>query len=185
HWQDTVDWQRVYAAGKRFAVIKATQGQTFLDSQYATNHANARAAGIRTTAYHFASPDGSSGDALKEADWFVANAKLLPGDLFPALDLEQAGGLGTSALQNWVKAWLGEVSKKLGGVKAMVYTSPAFWKKYLGDTSMFADAGYTVLWVAHWDVATPWVPGNSWGGRGWTFWQYDNCGHVSGISGCV
>ena len=98
HWQDSINWPRVYAAGKRFAFIKATQGQSILDSQYATNHANARAAGIRTTAYHFASPDGTSGDAVKEADWFVANADLQPGDLFPALDLEQAGGLGTSAL---------------------------------------------------------------------------------------
>src|SRR5204863_2526359 len=24
-----------------------------------------------------------------------------------------------------------------------------------------------------------------WGGRGWTFWQYDDCGTVPGISGCV
>jgi hypothetical protein len=67
----------------------------------------------------------------------------------------------------------------------MIYTSPAFWKTYLGDTTMFADQGYTVLWVAHWFVSAPTTPAANWGGRSWTFWQYDNCGSVPGIGGCV
>jgi hypothetical protein len=29
------------------------------------------------------------------------------------------------------------------------------------------------------------VPANNWGGHSWTFWQYDDCGSVAGISGCV
>ena len=67
----------------------------------------------------------------------------------------------------------------------MIYASPAFWKKYLGDTTTFADQGYAVLWVAHWFVDGPTTPANNWSNRGWTFWQYSNCGHVPGISGCV
>jgi hypothetical protein len=67
----------------------------------------------------------------------------------------------------------------------MIYTSPNFWKNSLGNTTMFADQGYGVLWVAHWFVTSPTVPASNWGGHGWTFWQYDDCGSVPGIAGCV
>ena len=111
-------------------------------------------------------------------------AALVDGDLVPALDLEVAGGLGTTALRNWVAAWLAQVTLRTG-IKPMIYVSPAFWKKYLGDTNWFAANGYRILWIAHWGVAQPTVPGGNWGGYGWTFWQYTDCGKVPGISGCV
>ncbi len=183
-YQDTIDWVQVAGAGKRFTIMRATLGQTYLDPTYAANHAGARAAGLQVTAYHFATPSSDPGDAIFEADWFVQNAALLPGDLIPALDLEQAGGLSATDLQAWVAAWLGEVYAKLG-VQPMIYTSPNFWKNAMDNTTMFADQGYPVLWVAHWGTSSPTVPANDWGGHGWTFWQYSNCGSVAGISGCV
>jgi GH25 family lysozyme M1 (1,4-beta-N-acetylmuramidase) len=184
HWQGTIDWTKVSAAGKRFVIMKATDGTTFIDPQYATNHARARAAGLRTTAYHFARPSTTAGDAVAEADHLVAVAGLGDGDMIPALDLETTGGLGTAALQSWVASWLHEVTARIG-VRPMIYTSPNFWKTYMGDTRSFADAGYTTLWIAHWNVASPTVPAQNWGGHGWTFWQYSDCGTVPGISGCV
>ena len=151
HWNGTINWPQVAGAGKTFAIIKATEGETFLDSMYATNHSGARAAGLRTTAYHFARPGLPTSEATIQADWFVQNAALLPGDLVPALDLEDSGGLSTTDLQSWVLAWLTEVNAKLG-VKAMIYTNPSFWQTYMGRTTMFADQGYTLLWIAHWFV---------------------------------
>lgn len=183
-YQQTVDWPQVAGAGKRFAIMRATLGQDYLDPTYATNHAGARVAGLQVTAYHYATPSASPGDAVIEADWFAQNAALLPGDLVPALDLEQTGGLSATDLQAWVGAWLGETYARLG-VRPMIYTSPNFWKNSMGNTTMFADQGYAVLWIAHWLVPSPSVPANNWGGRGWTFWQYDNCGSVPGIAGCV
>jgi GH25 family lysozyme M1 (1,4-beta-N-acetylmuramidase) len=183
-YQDAIDWAGVASAGKRFAIMRATLGDTYLDPTYATNHAGARAAGLQVSAYHFATPSSSPGDAALEADWFVRNAALLPGDLVPALDLEQTGGLAVSDLQAWVGTWLGEVTARLG-VRPMIYTSPNFWKNSMGDTTMFADQGYSVLWIAHWATSSPTVPAANWGGQGWTFWQYSNCGSVTGISGCV
>jgi GH25 family lysozyme M1 (1,4-beta-N-acetylmuramidase) len=55
----------------------------------------------------------------------------------------------------------------------------------MGDTDEFAKGGYSLLWIAHWFAPTPDVPGNNWGGYGWTFWQNDDCFSVPGISGCV
>jgi GH25 family lysozyme M1 (1,4-beta-N-acetylmuramidase) len=184
HWQGQIDWPMVAAAGKKFVIMKATEATDFVDWMYATNHAGARAAGMATTAYHFANPGATPGDAVAEANHFVDVAALTDGDLVPALDLEQSGGLSTTGLRNWVASWLAQVTLRLG-VKPMIYVSPAFWVRYLGDTTYFADAGYQILWIAHWGVSSPTVPAQNWGGRGWTFWQYSNCGSVPGISGCV
>ena len=121
---------------------------------------------------------------MLEADHFVDTAKLSQGNLIPALDLEVSGGLGVSALQNWVMAWMSRVTQRVGA-KPMIYSSPSFWSTYLGNTTMFATAGYKTLWIAHWGVSSPSVPANNWGGNGWTFWQWTDCWHVSGITGCV
>ncbi len=100
------------------------------------------------SAYHFARPDKTAGDAVAEADWFVANAQLTGKNMVPVLDLEDSGGLGATKLKQWAKAWLNEVQARLG-VKATIYTSPSFWQTHLADTRWFADNGYR-LWVAHW-----------------------------------
>jgi GH25 family lysozyme M1 (1,4-beta-N-acetylmuramidase) len=55
----------------------------------------------------------------------------------------------------------------------------------MGNTTWFANAGYKTLWIAHWNVSAPTVPAANWGGKGWTFWQWTSCGHVTGITGCV
>jgi hypothetical protein len=55
----------------------------------------------------------------------------------------------------------------------------------MADTTAIADAGYTVLWIAHWNVASPTLPANDWQGNSWKIWQYSNCGDVPGIDGCV
>lgn len=182
HWQGTIDWAKVKAAGKTFAIAKATEGIGWKDSSYDRNKAGATAQGIMFGAYHFARP--GSNDPVKEADWFVDNMDLERGMLIPTLDLERTGGLGTTALTNWVKAWLQRVDQRLG-VKAMIYVSPSFWRTYMGNSRWFADNGYSVLWVAHWNTTGPSVPADNWGGRSWTFWQYTSDGVVPGISGRV
>lgn len=184
HWQNTITWSKVAAAGKKFAIIKASESTNYVDPTYVANRSGAQAAGLWTGAYHFARPDATANDALAEATHFVSTVRLGTKDLIPALDLEVAGGLSVPALQTWVTTWLGEVTRRIG-IRPMIYTSPAFWSKYMGDTSALADAGYKTLWVAHWGVSSPTVPARNWGGKGWTFWQYSNCGTVSGISGCV
>ena len=184
HWQGTISWPKVAAAGKKFAIIKVTESYDYTDPQYATNHANARAAGLWTGGYHFAQPDATPGDAVREADYFASKVVLGVGDLIPALDLEVTGGLSVAALQSWVLTWLNEVYARTG-VRPMIYTSPNFWMNAMGNTSALANAGYKTLWIAHWGVTSPTIPANNWGGHGWTFWQYTSSGTVSGISGRV
>jgi GH25 family lysozyme M1 (1,4-beta-N-acetylmuramidase) len=185
HWNGTINWTSVAGAGITFAIQKASESQTYVDPTYETNRNGATAAGIKFTGYHFARPDTSANDAVLEADHFVETADLAPGDIIPALDLEDSGGLGVTALQNWTMAWMDRVTFRLG-VKPMIYSSPGFWTSYMGNTTMFATAGYKTLWIAHWTSnSAPTVPANNWGGYGWTFWQWTDCWHVNGITGCV
>lgn len=182
-WQGVIDWARVRAAGKHYAIAKATEGIGYEDPSYDRNKAGARANGLAVGAYHFARP-GTGNNPVREADWFIATAGYERGMLIPALDLEVSGGLGATALTSWVKAWLGRVYERLG-VRAMIYTSPSFWRNNMNDSRWFADNGYGILWVAHWNVASPSVPASNWGGRSWTFWQYSSQGRVPGIEGDV
>ncbi len=184
-WQATINWPQVKAAGKQFVVMKATQGTAYVDPMYATNRAGAMDVGIPMAAYHYADPDSAAGEAVLEADHYVAVAGLTAGNLLPALDLEKTGALAPAALQAWVRAWLDEVTAKLG-IQPMIYVSPNFWSSKMANNTSIAQAGYKVLWIANWGVTSPTVPANNWSGNGWTFWQYTDCGHVAGITtGCV
>ena len=184
HYQNLIDWTQVAASGVRFAFAKATEGTGYIDPMYATNLAGAAANGIAFGAYHFARPDLHPNGAITEADHFVDTAQIAPGNLLPVLDIERSGSLTPEEMTAWILTWLGEVTARTG-VMPMVYTSPIGWSNRTGDTTAIADAGYTMLWVAHWNIDAPTVPGNDWEGHGWTFWQYSDCGQVPGIVHCV
>jgi lysozyme len=185
HWQGAIDWQKVRGAGKKFALLKATEGTSFVDPKFATYRAGARAAGIVTGAYHYARPDSTPGDAVTEAQWLVSHiAPLASDDLVPALDLEATGGLSATALTQWVLDWMNEVYR-LTGRQAMVFTWAGFWRNNLADSQVVAQAGYG-FWASDGSAkSSPRLPANNWAGNGWWFWKYDNCGSVAGIAGCV
>jgi GH25 family lysozyme M1 (1,4-beta-N-acetylmuramidase) len=185
HWQGTIDWAKVRAAGKKFAFIKASEHTSFVDDKYLTNRSRAKAAGVLVGAYHFARPNSGTTDAYAEADHFIETADWVSGELRPVLDLEDTGGLSSSALQTWVKAFVGRIYERTG-VRAIIYVSPSFWSTKMGNSAWFAQNGYDVLWIAHWTTASsPSVPAENWGGKSWTFWQYTSDGSVAGISGRV
>jgi GH25 family lysozyme M1 (1,4-beta-N-acetylmuramidase) len=179
-YQNTIDWTAVNHDRVGFVIMRATKGSTELDTAYATNLAGATDNGFILGAYHRATPSSAAGDAVAEADHFVAIARNAAGDLLPALDIEEAGGLSVGGLRDWVRTWLARVHHQLG-VRPMIYSSPNFWRTSMGDSTWFATHGYP-LWIAHWYVPAPDVFANDWGGHGWTFWQWTSTGSVSGIT---
>ena len=189
NWQHQIDWLAVAGAGTTFVFAKATEGTTYTDLTFPVNRSGSTVLGMRFGAYHFARPSGSSdsavvASAIAQADYFLSVASPLPSELLPVLDVENAGGLSVTRLSLWVQTWLGQVVARTG-VKPIVYVSPNFWKTKLGDSPVVAAAGHR-LWIAHWtQAALPILPGASWGGLGWSFWQWSNCRHIAGIAGCV
>lgn len=182
-YQGTIDWAKVGNANVRFIIMRATKGPSYADARYATNSTGATAQNIKWTAYHYALPKGKKGDAVAQANFFVQTAQLQEGNILPVLDMEAAGGLGRSRLEDWIAQWLNRVYH-LTGNRPMIYTSPSFWRTFLGDSRRFSSHGYK-LWIANWEVASPDVPAGNWSGHGWTFWQWTDCGSVAGIKGCV
>jgi lysozyme len=185
HWNGAIDWARVARAGKKFAFMKATEDTTFVDPKFASYRAGANAVGIAIGAYHYGQPSTAAGDAVAEAASFVSTVgTIATGDLKPELDLEVTNGMSASQLTQWTLEWLNEVYR-LTGTRPMVFTTNGFWTNKMGNTQAIAQAGYR-LWISYGGGGqSPTVPASNWGGTGWSFWKYDNCGTVSGISGCV
>jgi lysozyme len=172
-----------------FAFLKASEDTDFVDSWYERNRRQASKNGKEIGAYHFGRPEGSDRrsarqDGRLEASFFLEIATPQSGDLLPVLDLEVSGGLQPGLVKQWAIGFVRRVERKLGA-KTMIYTSPHFWRTAVNDTQWFARRGFKAVWIAHWETAAPDVPAENWDGRGWTFWQYTDCGTVKGIAGCV
>lgn len=169
HFQNTVDWEAVASTGKKFAVIKATEGIDLLDPTYATNWKGAKAAGLVRGAYHFFEPED---DPTTQAEFFMANVELMPGDLVPILDAETSKGIDAATLQANLKTWL-ETVETAYGVTPILYTDTNFATEYLST-----GFGKYPLWIAEYEETAPTNVG-SW--IAWTLWQYSQDGQLDGV----
>ena len=125
----------------RFIIIKATEGSNLFDDDFNDNFFQAKENDFIRGAYHFFVPGV---DAAAQANFYLHQVHLVPGDLPPVLDIEKTGKLTKQQLQNDVKKWLDIVEKKYG-VKPILYTSYKFKKDYLNDP-VFNEYPY---WIAH------------------------------------
>lgn len=180
NWQNVIDWPAVAAAGCRFAFIKATEGATFQDQRFATNRAAAREAGIAVGAYHYLRVTSTIPAQLENFTRVVA--KLEPGELPPALDIEdpkQWAGYSRTELTELALSWLRGAHRTFG-VQPFIYINPSFAEEYLDATA--SDVGQYPLWLANWVPQNPTVP-PPW--ESWTFWQYSSEGTIRGVTGKV
>jgi lysozyme len=95
-------------------------------------------------AYHFARPRGvtpaqiaSNGAAQATGFSHVVGTLGGPGDLPPALGLEDAGTLNPAQLSLWTRAWLDRAAQ-LTGRDAIVYTNVSLWRQYMANSPEFA-----------------------------------------------
>ena len=58
-----IGWSAVAAAGYKFAAVKATEGDYYVNPWAARDVASAKAAGLAVAPYHFAVPNASGGAA--------------------------------------------------------------------------------------------------------------------------
>jgi lysozyme len=186
HHNEWIDWQKVRQAGVRFAFIKATEGNGYIDPLYEQNLQGALACGILPGAYHFFLPRF---DPLEQARHFVrvlqenaVDAPTLP----PVIDIETAG-LTRAAFSHAVRLFLEEV-KTLTGRTGIIYVSPGFWSTYLPVPALSGSrltggsvdwAGTYPLWLAHYTTGWPYQV-YPW--AGWRFWQYSSSGKISGVA---
>jgi len=176
HYQGRINWEKlrnasIGGAPVSFVFIKATEGEKLLDDNFNENFAQSRRNDIIRGAYHFFVPGVNP---RKQAEFFLHQAQLEPGDLPPVLDIEKSGSLTPEQLRRDVRVWLDMAEKKYG-VKPILYTGYKFKMQYL-NTPEFDAYPY---WIAHYYVEELEYKGK------WTFWQHTDCGKVSGIKGFV
>jgi lysozyme len=143
-----------------------------------------KAAGIMRGASHFFHPVSSAED---QADHFLkVMADFLPGDLPPALDLEETSathdewpGIQSADRIGLVLRWLKRVEDTTG-MKSVIYTRKGWVKDNLPGAEALNDHP---LWVADFkSTETPLIP-SQW--SAWTFWQFSETGTVPGINSKV
>jgi len=180
-YQGSVAWSTAYANGARFAYVKATEGTSYINPDFASQYNGSYNAGMIRGAYHFAHPNSSTGAA--QADYFSAHGggwsadgKTLP----PALDIEynpsgaECYGLSQSAMVSWVRSFVNEMYAKWNKYP-MIYTTLDWWTTCTGNSSAFASTD--PFWIAKYSSTAPTPPSGS---ATWTMWQYADSGTFPG-----
>ncbi|MGW4215708.1 lysozyme [Streptomyces bacillaris] len=179
--QGTVAWQSLWNSGVKLAYVKATEGTYYKNPYFTQQYNGSYAIGMIRGAYHFATPDTTSGAA--QANHFVDNGggwsrdgKTLPG----VLDIEwnpygaSCYGLGQAAMVGWIRDFTTTYRARTGR-DAVIYTATSWWKECTGDNAGFGATN--PLWVARYDTTVGELP------AGWpvhTMWQYTSTGPIVG-----
>jgi lysozyme len=192
----TVAWHSVYNVGRRFAFVKASQGDYNRQTTFRANWFNTHDAGVMVSPYHFFDP---SIDGVKQAQHFldiVADAGgIQPDDLPAMLDIEcptssvqaqasanceytgNSGWAPSATIKTRIFDWLNTVEAATGK-KPIIY-SYVSWFASVGVTDN-ALAAYPLYIASYNQCATIPAP--------WTstvFWQYSASGTVMGVNGQV
>jgi GH25 family lysozyme M1 (1,4-beta-N-acetylmuramidase) len=182
-----IGWSAVARAGYRFAAVKATEGDYYVNSWAARDLAGAKAAGLVVTPYHFAVPNASGGAAQAQFAVEYSGYRSGPRTLPLMLDIEydpynatdhanECYGLSAARMTAWLSAFVTTV-RTLTGQNPLIYTTADWWDTCTGRSAAF---GAYPMWVAAYGFASPPRPA---GWRVWTFWQYSSSGTVSGVPG--
>lgn len=170
-YQGSINWSAAKSSGITFGFAKATEGETWVDSTFASNWSGMKSAGVVRGAYHFFHPNVS---ATVQANHVLSTVGTLEaGDLPIVLDFEVLDGVSESSAVADAVTFMHAVTQATGKT-AILYMSSGF----LGG-SYPALSNYT-LWVANYGESCPGLP-SEW--PKWSFWQNSDSGNVSGISG--
>lgn len=173
NWQGYIDYSQVKSSGIDVVYIKASQGNSIIDSHFRTNYENAKANGLKVGLYHFLTAR-SVEEAQQQAEYFTSVISGTSPDCKLAMDFEVFGNLNTQQINDISFAFLQKV-QQLTGKEVIVYSDAS----NAANTFSPALANSYPLWVAEYGVTSP-RTGN------WSTYegfQYSDNGTVPGISG--
>lgn len=176
HFQDVIAWDKLKAVSTggdtiqfKFVYIKATEGLLIEDDMFDENWDEARDHNVVRGAYHYFLPDRS---AKIQARRFIASVKLLPGDLPPAVDVEEVRGKSKAEIVANLKEFIAAIEEHYH-VKPIIYSNLNFIEDYLADDFK----GYN-FWVAHYDQDDLVMPDS----LTYIIWQHSNKADLLGIN---
>ena len=151
-------YQTVKASGVQGVVVKVSEGQTYRDPAASVNIANAKAAGMVVSAYHFARYT-SVASAKAEAQAFAAKLKTVGFDAkkdgYVVVDVE-AENLSSSPalLTQYTNAFTDEM-KSLGYPKVDLYTGSAFYNSRLQPSKLSVDKPWLARYPLYPETGQP------------------------------
>jgi len=181
HYQNDagpINFGRVKAAGITFAMIKATEGVSYIDPCFKSNAAAAIAAGLPIGVYHFLRA-GSVADQVRDCLAAIKPYRIT----WPvAVDVEHTElmALGEDKLTDMVLDFCARI--KAAGYQPMVYSNRDW---YYGSKRLDVDrirAAGIPIWMAWYSSA---APENTDRSSLCDMWQYASDGRVDGITGNV
>lgn len=175
HHNAEPNWAALGPGGTTGVILKASEGDSFVDPVFAPWRAAAHAAQLAVGAYHFT----RLLNAKTEAAWFARclGGRLLPGE-FVALDLEVAAtGVDPVA---WVGQWIDALAALGIGVRVLYLNQ----SELAGHNWAPIVARGIGLWLADYDH-NPATPGPHGAWPAVTLKQYTDAGSVPGETGAV
>ncbi|MET7857114.1 lysozyme [Streptomyces sp. NPDC005318] len=180
-YQGNVNWATLWNSGVKWAYTKATEGTYYTNPYFAQQYNGSYNIGMIRGAYHFATPDTTSG--ATQANYFVdhgggwsKDGKTLPG----VLDIEwnpygdQCYGKTAASMVSWIRDFVNTYKSRTGR-DAVIYTATSWWQTCTGNNAGFAATN--PLWVARYNTTVGTLP------AGWTYytiWQYTSSGPTVG-----
>ena len=185
-WQvlTAANWTTIYNNGARFVYTKATEGTTYVSSQFSEQYNDSHNAGLIHGAYHFATPNTSSGAA--QANYFLAHGGAGTNDgstLPPLLDIEYnpygatCYGLSQAQMVAWIYDFAITIHNAIGRYPAF-YSTTDWWSSCTGNSAGF---GSDPLFIARYPNSISEGAGTlpaSW--SSYTMWQYADSGVFPG-----
>lgn len=179
--QGDVAWSTLWNSGVKWAYAKATEGTYYKNPYFAQQYNGSYNVGMIRGAYHFATPDTTSG--ATQANYFVDNGggwsrdgRTLPG----VLDIEwnpygaQCYGKSQAGMVSWIRDFVNTYKARTGR-DAVIYTATSWWQTCTGNNSGFGATN--PLWVARYNTTVGELPAG-WGY--YTMWQYTSSGPTVG-----
>lgn len=172
-WQGYINYSQVKNAGIDVVYIKASQGNSIVDSYFKTNYNNAKANGLKVGLYHFLTAR-SVPEAEEQAEYFSSVISGTSPDCKLAMDFETFGNLTPAEINQISFAFLKKV-QQLTGKEVIIYSDASNARNTFGPEL----ANSYPLWVAQYDVSSP----NTGNWSSYEGFQYSDKGRIPGISG--
>lgn len=172
HYQNVTSFEAIKNAGVVGVIMKATEGVSYVDAEYEKHRADAAAAGLAISTYHYL----HHGSILEQMDHYLKTVDPDQGERV-CLDFEDV-----ACTINDLRQAIETIRKADETLQITVYSGHLI-KEQLGN-------GYddvlatTSLWIAQYTSAgSPSWPKGTW--PTWTLWQYTDKANVDGIESLV
>ena len=172
NYQGEVEWNIIAKEDIKFAFIKATEGENYVDSYFSKNYQEAKNTGLVLGAYHFFDAEA---DGEKQADNFINTVGELSENefLLPIVDVEfyNKQNPEPDTIRKELTKFLSKVEKKYK-ISPIIYVTQKSYKKYIAENFHEYDIWVRNVWTK------PKIENDK-----WTFWQYTDKAKLQGYQG--